>query len=118
MQIANKHKIYVVEDAAQAIDSYYKGRPLGSIGHLSAFSFHETKNIISGEGGALLVNNPKFIKRAQIIKDKGTDRFNYLNRFLNIEEDSNIQELNEILENLKAYGLIESMKAPKGIKMN
>lgn len=74
MAIANKHNIYVVEDAAQAIDSYYKGKPLGSIGHLAAFSFHETKNIISGEGGMLVINEPEFITRAEIIREKGTNR--------------------------------------------
>src|SRR6185369_16185461 len=60
--------------AAQAIDSYYKNIPLGSIGNLSAFSFHETKNIISGEGGMLTINDEKFIKRAEIIREKGTNR--------------------------------------------
>ena len=74
MEIAEKHNLIVVEDAAQAIDSYYKGRPLGSIGHLSAFSFHETKNIISGEGGMLCINNERFIRRAEIIWEKGTNR--------------------------------------------
>ncbi len=74
MEIANRHNILVVEDAAQAIDSYYKGRPLGTIGHLSAFSFHETKNIIAGEGGMLGINDPKFIRRAEIIWEKGTNR--------------------------------------------
>ena len=74
MEIANRHNILVVEDAAQAIDSYYKGRPLGSIGHLSAFSFHETKNIISGEGGMLCINDERFIRRAEIIWEKGTNR--------------------------------------------
>jgi len=74
MQLADKHDIYVVEDAAQAIESYYKGRPLGSIGHLAAFSFHETKNIISGEGGLLVVNDEKFSQRAEIIREKGTNR--------------------------------------------
>lgn len=74
MEIANKHNILVVEDAAQAIDSYYKGRPLGSIGHMSAFSFHETKNIISGEGGMLAINDERFIRRAEIIWEKGTNR--------------------------------------------
>jgi dTDP-4-amino-4,6-dideoxygalactose transaminase len=63
-----------VEDAAQAIDAYYKGRPLGSIGHLAAFSFHETKNIISGEGGMLVINDESFFERAEIIRDKGTNR--------------------------------------------
>ena len=74
MEIANKHNIIVVEDAAQAIDSYYKGKPLGSIGHLSAFSFHETKNIIAGEGGLLAINDERFIRRAEIIWEKGTNR--------------------------------------------
>lgn len=74
MQIAEKHNLFVVEDAAQAIDSFYKGKPLGSIGHLSAFSFHETKNIISGEGGMLVVNDERYIKRAEIIREKGTNR--------------------------------------------
>ncbi len=73
-QIAEKHNIAVVEDAAQAIDSYYKGKPLGSIGALAAFSFHETKNIISGEGGMLVINDEKYIKRAEIIREKGTNR--------------------------------------------
>ena len=72
--IAKKYKLYIIEDAAQAILSSYKGRPLGSIGDLATISFHETKNIHCGEGGALIINNPKFIKRAKIIKDKGTNR--------------------------------------------
>ena len=74
MEIAEKHNLLVVEDAAQAIDSYYKVKPLGTIGHLSAFSFHETKNIISGEGGMLGINDPRFIRRAEIIWEKGTNR--------------------------------------------
>ena len=74
MEIADRHGLLVVEDAAQAIDSYYKGRPLGSIGHLAAFSFHETKNIISGEGGLLVINDARFIRRAEIIWEKGTNR--------------------------------------------
>ena len=74
MEIAEKHNILVVEDAAQAIDSYSKGRPLGSLGHLSAFSFHETKNIIAGEGGMLCINDERFIRRAEIIWEKGTNR--------------------------------------------
>ena len=74
MEIADRHGILVVEDAAQAIDSYYKGRPLGSIGHLAAFSFHETKNIIAGEGGMLVINDERFIRRAEIIWEKGTNR--------------------------------------------
>ena len=79
MSIANKHGIIVIEDAAQAIDSYYISKDgtkkaLGSIGHLSAFSFHETKNIISGEGGMLCINDDRFIERAEIIWEKGTNR--------------------------------------------
>lgn len=74
MEIADRHGLLVVEDAAQAIDSFYKGKPLGTIGHLSAFSFHETKNIISGEGGMLGINDERFIRRAEIIWEKGTNR--------------------------------------------
>ena len=74
MDIASRHGLLVVEDAAQAIDSYYKGRPLGSIGHMSAFSFHETKNVISGEGGLLAINDERFVRRAEIIWEKGTNR--------------------------------------------
>jgi dTDP-4-amino-4,6-dideoxygalactose transaminase len=74
MEIAKKHNLFVIEDAAQAVDAYYKGRPLGSIGHLAAFSFHETKNISCGEGGMLVVNDDRFIKRAEIIREKGTNR--------------------------------------------
>lgn len=74
MEVAEKHNLIVVEDAAQAISAEYKGRPLGSIGHLSAFSFHETKNIIAGEGGMLCINDERFIRRAEIIWEKGTNR--------------------------------------------
>lgn len=74
MEIANKYNLLVIEDAAQAIDSYYKGKPLGSIGHLAAFSFHETKNINAGEGGLLAINDERFIKRSEIIWEKGTNR--------------------------------------------
>lgn len=74
MGLAEEHGLFVVEDAAHSIDSYYNGRPLGSIGHLSAFSFHETKNIISGEGGLIVINDPSMAKRAEVIREKGTDR--------------------------------------------
>lgn len=79
MALAQKYNLFVVEDAAQAIDSYYTGqdgikKPLGSIGNLAAFSFHETKNIISGEGGMLIVNDDQFIERSEIIWEKGTNR--------------------------------------------
>lgn len=73
-KVARKHKLLVIEDAAQAIDSFYKGKPLGSIGDMAAFSFHETKNIISGEGGMIAINKKSFIKRAEIIREKGTNR--------------------------------------------
>ncbi|MDR3680982.1 MAG: dTDP-4-amino-4,6-dideoxygalactose transaminase [Flavipsychrobacter sp.] len=77
MELAAKYNLYVIEDAAQAIDSYYKGRPLGSIGHMAAFSFHETKNIMSGEGGMLVINDDAFIHRAEIIREKGTNRSSF-----------------------------------------
>ena len=82
MAIANKHNIFVVEDAAQAIESFYTNKngekkPLGSIGHLAAFSFHETKNIMSGEGGMLVINDDRFVKRAEIIREKGTNRSSF-----------------------------------------
>lgn len=82
MDIAKRYGLFVVEDAAQAIDSYYTGkdgvkRPLGSIGHLAAFSFHETKNIISGEGGMLAINDMEFANRAEIIWEKGTNRSSF-----------------------------------------
>ncbi len=77
MALADKYNLFVVEDAAQAIDSYYKTKPLGSIGHMAAFSFHETKNIISGEGGMLVINDDRFVKRAEIIREKGTNRSSF-----------------------------------------
>ena len=74
IELANKYNLFIVEDAALSIDSYYNGEPLGKLGHLAAFSFHETKNIISGEGGMLVINDNRFIKRAEIIREKGTNR--------------------------------------------
>jgi dTDP-4-amino-4,6-dideoxygalactose transaminase len=78
MEIAEAHGLYVIEDAAQGCMSRYKGRTLGTIGHLGCYSFHETKNIISGEGGALMVNHPALVARAEIIREKGTDRSRFL----------------------------------------
>jgi len=77
MHIAEKHELLVVEDAAQSLLSTHKGEYLGTIGHMGTLSFHETKNIISGEGGALLLNDERFIQRAEVIRDKGTNRAKY-----------------------------------------
>jgi dTDP-4-amino-4,6-dideoxygalactose transaminase len=74
LDIAKRYDLFVIEDAAQGIMSTYKGRPLGSMGHLAALSFHETKNVISGEGGALLINDERFAEKAEIIREKGTNR--------------------------------------------
>ncbi len=78
MTIAKSHDLLVVEDAAQAVYGSYRDRPLGSIGHLGTFSFHETKNYISGEGGALCVNDISLLERAEILRDKGTNRQMFL----------------------------------------
>lgn len=77
MSLANRHDIPVIEDAAQAIDSFYKDKPLGSIGTFGTFSFHETKNIIAGECGLLTINDEKYIRRAEIIREKGTNRSSF-----------------------------------------
>jgi len=77
MYIAERHGLYVIEDAAQGIMSDYRGKALGSIGHLAAFSFHETKNVISGEGGTLLINDECFAERAEILWEKGTNRSSF-----------------------------------------
>ncbi len=79
MAIANKHKIWVVEDAAQGIFASYKGKAIGSLGHMAAFSFHETKNIVCGEGGCLTITDPRLVARAEIVRDKGTNRQQFLN---------------------------------------
>lgn len=83
MTLAQKHGLLVVEDAAHSVDSFYKGKPLGSIGNLGAFSFHETKNISSGEGGMLVVNDERFIRRAEIIWEKGTNRAEFYRGMVN-----------------------------------
>jgi dTDP-4-amino-4,6-dideoxygalactose transaminase len=77
LALAARYDVRVVEDAAQAIDSYYKGRPLGSFGVMGTFSFHETKNVIAGEGGLLTVNEPRYFHRAEIIREKGTNRSSF-----------------------------------------
>lgn len=78
MAIAARHDLMVIEDAAQAVNATYHGRHLGTIGHLGCYSFHETKNLISGEGGALLINDPELIERAEIAYEKGTNRTRFL----------------------------------------
>jgi dTDP-4-amino-4,6-dideoxygalactose transaminase len=83
MLLASKYNLIVIEDAAQSIDSYYKGKPLGSIGHMAAFSFHETKNINSGEGGLLAINDERFIQRSEIIWEKGTNRSDFFRGAVN-----------------------------------
>lgn len=83
MEFANDRGILVVEDAAHSVDSFYKNKPLGGIGHLGAFSFHETKNISSGEGGMLVVNDERFIRRAEIIWEKGTNRAEFYRGMVN-----------------------------------
>ncbi|MGZ3772148.1 MAG: dTDP-4-amino-4,6-dideoxygalactose transaminase [Pseudobdellovibrionaceae bacterium] len=79
MELANKKNIWVIEDAAQGIFASYKGKALGAWGHMAAFSFHETKNIVCGEGGALTINDPRLLARAEIVRDKGTNRQQFLN---------------------------------------
>ena len=78
MEIAVRHQLFVIEDAAMSIDNTYDNKYIGSLGHFAAFSFHETKNISCGEGGLLVVNDPKFIERAEILRDKGTNRKQFL----------------------------------------
>ena len=83
MALAEQHHLLVVEDAAHSIDSFYKGRPLGGIGHLGAFSFHETKNINCGEGGMLVANDERFIRRSEILWEKGTNRAEFYRGMVN-----------------------------------
>jgi len=80
LEIVEKHNLCLIEDAAMGINSTYKGKPLGTFGHLSAFSFHETKNVISGEGGMLAINSEKFINRAEILWEKGTNRIAFFKK--------------------------------------
>ena len=112
IKIARKHNLYVIEDAAQAILSSYRGRPLGSIGDLATISFHETKNIQCGEGGALLINNSKFINRAKIIRDKGTNRDlfnrNMVKKYTWIDYGSSYG-----LSEINAFFLYEQLKKAK-----
>ncbi len=82
-QIADRHALLVIEDAAHSIEASYHGRPLGSIGHFATFSFHETKNVQCGEGGALIVNDSQFVRRAEVIQEKGTDRSRFFRGEIN-----------------------------------
>src|SRR5690606_24033148 len=77
-KIAKKHNLLLIEDAAQALDSTYKDKKLGTIGDFGTFSFHETKNVVCGEGGAIVINNASFIERAEIIRQKGTNRAQFI----------------------------------------
>jgi dTDP-4-amino-4,6-dideoxygalactose transaminase len=112
MNIANKHNLFVVEDAAQAIDSFYKGKPLGSIGHLGTFSFHETKNIQCGEGGLLAINDEQFIKRAEVIWEKGTNRAEFFRGEINKYDwlDTGSSFLPSELNSSFLYAQLENLK--------
>ncbi len=83
MELARRYNLFIVEDAAQSIESFYKGKPLGTIGHLSTFSFHETKNVNAGEGGLLGINDERFIDRSEIIWEKGTNRAEFFRGEIN-----------------------------------
>ena len=83
MELARRYNLFIVEDAAQSIESFYKGKPLGTIGHLSTFSFHETKNVNAGEGGLLGINDDRFINRSEIIWEKGTNRAEFFRGEIN-----------------------------------
>jgi dTDP-4-amino-4,6-dideoxygalactose transaminase len=141
MKVAKKQNLIVIEDAAQAVNSYYKGIPLGSIGHLATFSFHETKNINSGEGGMLAINDERYIRRSEIIWEKGTNRAEFFRGEVNkygwkdvgssflpsdilaaylwaqLENLDSIQEKrqqiwNEYFKNLKEWALDVQIKLP------
>ncbi len=117
LKIAKKYKLFVIEDAAQAILSSYKEKPLGSIGDLATLSFHDSKNIHCGEGGALLINNKKFIRRAKIIRDKGTNRDDFNNnivkkyKWIDIGSSYGLSEINAAFlyaQLLKAKSIIKN----------
>jgi dTDP-4-amino-4,6-dideoxygalactose transaminase len=131
MAIARKNDLYVIEDAAQGVNSRYKGRFLGTIGDLGSFSFHETKNFICGEGGALLANNPRFVERAEIIREKGTNRAKFfrgqVDKYTWVDVGSSyipsdllaaflfgqLEHMERITEKRKAiFGLYEALLAP------
>jgi dTDP-4-amino-4,6-dideoxygalactose transaminase len=113
MEIANKYDLFVIEDAAQAIDSYYKGKPLGGFGHFSTFSFHETKNITAGEGGMLIINDPQFNDRADVIWEKGTNRADFLSGKLSRYDWTDIGSTYYPSEITAAYLLAQMEKLDK-----
>ena len=122
MDIAHRHHLLVVEDAAQAIDSYYRGRPLGGIGHLGCFSFHETKNVTAGgEGGLLVVNDERFLRRAEIIWEKGTNRAEFFRGMVNkygwVDTGSSFlpSEINSAFLYAQLESLVEIQKRRKAI---
>ena len=116
-EICKKYDLYLIEDAAQAIDCYYKGKHLGSIGDLGTLSFHETKNIHCGEGGALLVNNPNMIQKAEFIRDKGTNRVQFIN---NTVDKYTWHELGSsyLMSELQAAFLYSQLKVSEDINKN
>ena len=120
MALAEKHNLLVVEDAAQCIDAYYHGKPLGSIGHLGAFSFHATKNITCGEGGFISVNDERFRMRAEIIREKGTNRASFfrgeVDKYGWVEMGSSFLPSDIVAAVL--YGQLEQLSAIQQNRMN
>ncbi|ATJ82663.1 dTDP-4-amino-4,6-dideoxygalactose transaminase [Halomonas beimenensis] len=113
MSIANRHKLYVIEDAAQGMMSHYKGRALGTIGHMGAFSFHETKNYTSGgEGGLIIINDERFVERAEIIREKGTNRSQFFRGMVDKYQwvDVGSSHLPSELQAAYLWGQLESAK--------
>ena len=97
MDIARRHGLRVVENAAQGVNSFYRGRALGSIGDMGAYSFHETKNYICGEGGTLCINRPEFVDQAEIIRDKGTNRKQFFRGLVVLDVDTDPDGIQEII---------------------
>src|SRR5690606_9852400 len=113
MEIAERHGLFVIEDAAQGMMSTYKGRQLGSIGHMGAYSFHETKNYTSGgEGGLLIINDEEFVKRAEIIREKGTNRSQFFRGMVDKYTwvDVGSSYLPSELQSAFLYGQLEKVK--------
>ena len=116
-EIAERHGVWVIEDAAQCIDSYYEGKHLGTIGHLGAISFHDTKNIHCGEGGCLLINDPELLERAETIREKGTNRARFLRG--EIDKYSWVDQGSSYLPSeLNAAFLLAQLEAVKEVTKN